>query len=253
MCTSLFCPFWGLKKKIQDSWLLFLSTLLTDMRPLGPLTCDGKSGFVCCTSSHFSLFLWKVLEHLWCSSPSTGSGIVVADVRGCFYVFPFSCALVHSMSHGLLHDTHMNKQLFLSPWWLWVLDAWALPSHSISEETASFPYVSHGLSLCQPCCADSSFPQWKWPHLMLWRCFTSGMCPTAVPFSEELKSKNYCEGEHLQWSIKSVWGFARTGQTLWWPNRLQQLLERVGWGAVHSSRMWYRTDTSDWDTTSNLI
>lgn len=148
------------KKKIQDSWLLFLSTLLTDIRPLGPLTCDGKAGFVGCTSAHFSLFLWKSgFGARWCSSPSAGSGTVVANMRGCFYMFPFSCALVHSMSCGLLHDTHMNKQLFLSPWWLWVLDAWALPSHSISEETASFPYVSHGLSLCQPCCADSSFPQ----------------------------------------------------------------------------------------------
>lgn len=163
MCTSLFCPFWGLKK-MQDSWLLFLSTLLTDMRPLGPLTCDNKAGFVGCTSSHFPLFLWKSdFRAPWCSSPSAGSGCgaVVANLRGYFYMFQFSCVffpravfLVHFESCGLLHDSHMNKQLFLSPWWYRVLSAWALPSHSISQGTASFPYVSHGLA-----CAGSSLPQ----------------------------------------------------------------------------------------------
>lgn len=136
-----FLPILRIKKKIQDSWLLFLSTLLTDMRALGPLTYDGKAGFVGCTSSHFSLFLWKSDFRVpWCSSPSAGSGCgkVVANIRGYFYMFPFSCAffpravsLVHSVSCGLLHGTHITNSFF------WALGGFGFWMH---EHYLHIPY-----------------------------------------------------------------------------------------------------------------
>lgn len=111
-----FLPILRIKKKYRTAGCFFLSTLLTDMRPLGPLTCDNKAGFVGCTSSHFSLFFWKSdFRAPWCSSPSGGSGCgtIVANIRGCFYMFPFACAifpravsLVHSESCMILTWTN---------------------------------------------------------------------------------------------------------------------------------------------------
>lgn len=157
------------------------------MRPLGPLTCDGKAGFVGCTSSHFSLFLWKSdFRAPWCSSPSAGSGCgtVVDNIRGCFYMFPFFCAFFPRAIFGsfwelgLLHDIHMSKQLFLNPWWM-------------HEYYLHIPYqrnfVSEHIFLMLAMALPVLTAHWRQPHLILWRCFTSGMCHTAVPFRGGVK------------------------------------------------------------------